>query len=79
MRKQHVIVYISDDCEACDHLVEFLRNHKVNFTMKNTSEDKVFLKELQQKNIYVTPAVLIGDSHKILGFDKEKLRRILGF
>lgn len=75
---RQIRVYISDDCPECEQLIEFLEGSKVAYQLKNVSEEKENLKELHKENMYVTPAVIINQHYRILGFQKDKIAQLLG-
>ncbi|UOQ84268.1 thioredoxin family protein [Gracilibacillus salinarum] len=77
MGQKHVSLYVSDNCEECEQIKEYIHNLDINFDVKNTTEDKRHLSELQEHDIYITPAVIIDDYYQIIGFNKDKINRIL--
>ncbi|ENH96382.1 hypothetical protein J416_11080 [Gracilibacillus halophilus YIM-C55.5] len=76
MKQPQVLVYINHDHES-RQLLEFLDDQQVPYQKKDVSASRDYLQELQTYNIYVTPAVVVG-KQKILGFQKQRLRDILG-
>jgi thioredoxin reductase (NADPH) len=49
----------------------------VEFEERNIVEDESALNELQELGVFSTPATVI-DGELVIGFDKEKLEKILG-
>lgn len=72
-----IMVYISDNCQESNMLLNLLDDLAVNYDRRNISEDRAYLKELQQDNIYATPVAVIN-RNKILGFQKNKIMNLLG-
>ncbi|RCW73042.1 glutaredoxin family protein [Saliterribacillus persicus] len=77
MDGKQVVVYTSENCDECQNVMDYLTELNIEFEEKNTTHDRNFLKELQQKNVYVTPAVFIND-RCILGLRKHKIKNALG-
>ncbi|MFD1335590.1 glutaredoxin domain-containing protein [Oceanobacillus iheyensis] len=72
-----VVVYVSEVNEPSRKVIELLNEYKITFEMKNVTEDKTYLQELQTKGIYGTPATEI-DGEFVLGYQKNKLKYALG-
>ncbi|MFB1051751.1 glutaredoxin family protein [Paraliobacillus sp. JSM ZJ581] len=70
--KQEVIIYVSNNCSESNKLIDFLKQANIAYKLKNITEDKKYLKELQEQHIYATPVTQIND-RVILGFQKRKL------
>ncbi|UOQ49138.1 thioredoxin family protein [Gracilibacillus caseinilyticus] len=77
MRHKHVSLYVSDNCEECDQIMDYISNLDISFDVKNTTEDKCHLSELQEHDIYITPAVIIDNYYQIIGFNKDRINQIL--
>ncbi|MFC4388148.1 glutaredoxin family protein [Gracilibacillus marinus] len=78
MTKQTLDVYISDNCKECEQLIDFLDKNQMSYEIKNISNTKEHLKELQANQVYATPAVKIPSGKFLLGFQKEHLIKVLG-
>ncbi|CQR48278.1 Glutaredoxin [Paraliobacillus sp. PM-2] len=70
--KQQVTIYVSNNCSESNKLIHFLKELGISYEIKNITEDKKNLKELQEQHIYATPVTMVNN-HKILGFQKHKL------
>jgi glutaredoxin len=57
--------------------VEFLSHKGVVFVEKNVRADKAALKELLDLGFQSTPVTII-DGQSVVGFDQDKLSRLLG-
>ncbi len=77
MEKQQIDIYISDNCAESNQLIDFLQQKNVDFSIKNTSKNKDYLHELQQKNIYITPTVILDNYYSVLGFQQDKISEML--
>lgn len=79
MIDREVTIYISDQSPQCKNLLEQMDEWGVLYHTKNVSENKDYLNELQSEGVYGTPTLFIEGEHKpILGFQKNKIRHILG-
>lgn len=72
------IIYISKNSSQCTDVVDLLEEMDVDYDVKDVSQHKKYLKELQDKEIYGTPATFIKNEQKfILGYQKNKLIKAL--
>lgn len=72
-----VKVYTSSSCPYCKRVKKFLKEHGVKFKEINISKYPQAAKELKAKTGQTGVPVTLTGSHKIIGFDEKKLRRIL--
>lgn len=74
MENNQAIIYISNECESSKQLIKQMDLWEMRYEVKNVNENKAYMKELQLKGVYGTPATFIpGVAQPILGFDKKKL------
>ncbi|MCZ0702695.1 arsenate reductase-like glutaredoxin family protein [Natronobacillus azotifigens] len=78
MKAKEIIVYVSNDCQESRKIMNFLEQLDVMYEKRNISENKAYLTELQRRNIYSTPVVII-DENIILGFQKNKITNLLHY
>ncbi|AVQ97999.1 hypothetical protein OBCHQ24_02660 [Oceanobacillus iheyensis] len=79
MSKNNVWVYISEDNEDCERVLQLLDKKNVPYEVKNVTKHPENKKEMQKRGIYGTPATFIGDENNlILGYQEEKLNLMLG-
>ena len=79
MNNRTVTIYISDHDPTCTDLLKQMDAWKISYQTKNISRQSEHLKELQEMEIFGTPATFIEGEYKaILGFQKEKLKHALG-
>ena len=71
-----VIVYTQPGLGPCHKEVEFLSQKGVNFVEKNVRADKAALQELLDKGFQSTPVTII-DGESVVGFDQEKISKLL--
>lgn len=72
-----VKVYTAPGCPYCFALKEFLKEHNIDFTEIDVSQDENALNYIVEKtHQYGVPVVEI-DNEIIIGFDKETISRIL--
>jgi glutaredoxin len=60
----------------CGKVKEFLSQNKINFTERNVVADENALEELQKLGYMTTPVTVIDDE-VVVGFDREKLEKLL--
>jgi glutaredoxin 3 len=60
----------------CNRTKEFLSQHGIAFEERDVSRDEAALDELQKRGLMTTPVTLIDDE-AVVGFDREKLAKLL--
>ncbi|MGJ9459417.1 glutaredoxin family protein [Oceanobacillus sp. CF4.6] len=78
MSNNQVIVYISNDSVHSNKVIKLMNEHNIPYITKNVSDNTKYMKELQAKEIYGTPATYIDDQKVILGYQKNKIKYALG-
>lgn len=73
---QEVVVYISDNCIECEKMMDLLDAENVAYELKNISEDKQYLHDLQKQHVYATPALIVKGK-KVLGFQEQRIKQLL--
>ncbi|MDO5716837.1 MAG: glutaredoxin family protein [Tissierellia bacterium] len=73
---KNVIIYTSDSCQFCHMAKDFLKEHNVEYTEKNISQDKEAMLELREKGFTGVPLIMVDDE-TIYGFDQDKLEKAL--
>lgn len=61
----------------CNRTKEFLSSKGVEFEERDVSRDESALEELQKRGLMTTPVILV-DGEPVVGFDRERLARLLG-
>ena len=73
--KTEVIVYVSNDCTVCTTVISKIESWNVSYDIRNISKSEKYLKEMQARGSYSTPATYIkGQARGILGYDVLLLR-----
>ncbi|MRG87228.1 glutaredoxin family protein [Salinibacillus xinjiangensis] len=72
MNQEEIIVYTSQNCNQSKKVMNLLENWNKHYEERNISEDRSYLKELQQNGIYATPATFIEDKC-ILGYQRRAI------
>ena len=62
----------------CGKLKEFLSQNKIEFTDRNIAADEAALAELEKLGYMTTPVTLV-DGEVVVGFDREKLQKLIQF
>ena len=61
----------------CTRVKEFLRKNNIAFTDRDITSDATALAELEKLGVMTTPVTMI-DGEKVIGFDVNKLKALLG-
>lgn len=72
-----VIVYSTPTCPHCIHLKQFLKEHKIEYEDINVAENQEKAKEMQEKSEQMGVPVVEIDGKIVVGFDKEKIKKLL--
>lgn len=72
-----VKVYSTPTCPYCVTLKAFLKEHNIEFEEVDVSQDAKAREELVEKSNQMGVPVVDIDGEIIVGFDKEKLTRLL--
>ena len=60
----------------CAKVKEFLSQNKIEFTDRNVAADQAALDELEKLGYMTTPVTVI-DGQVVVGFDRDKLEKLL--
>ena len=72
-----VIIHSSPHCPYYTMAKEFLKNHNIEFTEYDVSEDEIKAKEAIDKSGQMSVPVIDIDGKIIIGFDEEELKKAL--
>ena len=72
-----VTVYSTPTCPWCHKTKDFLKANKVKFKDINVAEDRDLAKEMIDKSGQMGVPVTDVDGEIVIGFDKEKLKKLL--
>jgi glutaredoxin-like YruB-family protein len=73
-----VKLYTMPTCPYCDQVKEFLREHNIEFEEVDVQADEAAAKEMIQKSGQAAVPVIDIEGKIIVGFDREKLSKVLG-
>jgi len=73
-----VAVYSTPTCPFCIRAKQFLSENNVVFTDIDVSKDEGKVEEMIEKSGQMGVPVIDVDGQIIVGFDKEKIRSVLG-
>lgn len=76
IKMANVDIYTSDTCHFCHQAKDFLKQNNIDFKEHNISKDPEAKKELIKKG-YMSVPVLIIDGQEVLGFDKDRITKLL--
>ncbi len=73
-----MIVYTSPTCTYCYVVKIFLKKNKIEFEEIDISEDKESGKRLEKKTgVETVPVTFVGEKF-VIGYNKKKLKELLG-
>ena len=73
-----VVVYTSPTCTYCYVVKIFLKKNNIKFEEIDISEDVKSGKRLEEKTgVETVPVVFVGEKF-VVGYDKKKLKELLG-
>ncbi len=61
----------------CQRVKEFLRKQNIAFTDRDVTADESALAELETLGVMTTPVTLV-DGEKVVGYDVNRLKALLG-
>jgi glutaredoxin len=61
----------------CEQVKEFLSQRHIAFLERNVAADESALAELQKLHFMATPVTVVDDEAPIVGFDPEKLDKLI--
>jgi len=70
-------IYSTPGCPYCFTLKEFLKQNNIEFEDIDVSKDEKALKEMVEKSGQMGVPVVEIDGQIVVGFDKEKISKIL--
>ena len=74
---EKIKVYSTPACPYCVTLKTFLKEHNIGFEDIDVSQDKKALDEMVKKSGQMGVPVIDIDGEVIIGFDKEKISKLL--
>jgi glutaredoxin-like YruB-family protein len=78
MVKKKVQIYTTNVCPWCIKAKEFFKENKISYTEKNVQKDPKLADELLEKSGQMGVPVIVIDGKAIIGFNKERLKKVLG-
>jgi len=71
-------IYSTPTCIYCHNLKKFLKEHNIQFEDINVAENQEALKEMVEKSGQMGVPVVEIDGQIVVGFDREKISKLLG-
>lgn len=72
-----ITIYSTPTCPYCNLAKDFLREHKIQFREKDVSMDKTAAAEMIDKSKQMGVPVIDIDGQIVVGYDREKLKKLL--
>lgn len=76
-KNMKIKVFSTPSCPYCITLKEFLKEHNIEFEDIDVSQDKAASDEMIEKSGQMGVPVIEIDKEIIVGFDKEKITKLL--
>jgi glutaredoxin-like YruB-family protein len=73
-----IIVYSTSTCPWCIRVKQYLKENNILFLDWDVGTDKIAADEMVKKSGQMGVPVLDIDGQIIVGFDKEKIKQLLG-
>lgn len=78
MQKRKIKVFLTKTCPYCTMEKDFLKENKIEFEDVDVSVNQKAANEMVKKSGQMGVPVTEIDGEIVVGFDKEKLKKILG-
>lgn len=75
---KNVTVYSTSTCPFCIRTKQFLKDNNIQFTEYDVGSDPDKAEEMIKKSGQMGVPVIEVDDKIVIGFDKEKIKEILG-
>ncbi len=72
-----VIIFTTPTCSWCNRVKSYLHQHRVRFKDIDVTRDASAARDLERRGHRGVPVLFIG-SQTVVGFDQEKINRLLG-
>ncbi len=76
--KKKIKIYSTSTCPYCSMEKDWLREHNIEFEEIDVSQDQEAANEMVEKSGQMGVPVTEVDGELVVGFDKEKLKQLLG-
>jgi len=76
---EKVRVFSTPTCPYCIAAKDFFKEEGIEFENIDVSQDRKAANEMVEKSGQMgVPVIIIGDNEPIVGFDKDKIKELLG-
>lgn len=77
MAQPKVIMFSTPTCSFCNNAKRYFRENKIRFTDVDVSKDQKAAMDMQRKTGQTGVPVILINNRPIVGFDKNKIDKIL--
>ncbi len=77
MKTHKVIVFTSPSCSWCRKVKDYLKKNKVRFTEIDIVKKPDAARDIQKKTGQIGVPVILIDNRAVVGFNKDKIDRML--
>jgi len=75
---KNVVIYSTPTCMYCKAAKEFFKEKNIEYTEYDVATDAEKRQEMIEKSGQMSVPVIFVDDEMIIGFDKEKLGKLIG-
>ena len=75
---KNVTVYSTPTCSYCTMVKDYFEDNEIKFTEKDVATDEAARNEMVEKSNQMGVPVVDVEGEIVVGFDKEKLAKLLG-
>ncbi len=75
---QKITIYTTPTCAYCKMTKAFFKEHNVTYEEKDVANDHALVEEMVKKSGQMAVPVIEVDGKLVVGFDKEKLSKLIG-
>jgi glutaredoxin-like YruB-family protein len=77
-KPKKVIIFTTPTCPHCRAAKRYLREHRIRFREVDVSRDQKAAMDMVRRTGQMGVPVILIDNRPIIGFDREKINRMLG-
>ena len=77
-KRKQIVVFTTSTCPYCTAVKNFLKKNRLSFKEVNVERDRRAARDLVKRTGQTgVPVTMIDNRHTVLGFDRQKLSKLL--
>ena len=77
-KRRNIVVFTTSTCPYCTMVKNYLKKNRIRFREVNIEKDRKAATDLVNRTGQMgVPVTMIDNRHTVLGFDRQKLSKIL--